>query len=612
MQTFKAGRPNAGEWACAFGLFLASWHLSSAQTLPLPPRALDAPDGSAFVQRVASLPLAEREGRIEAEVLRGNVPEFLRRLGPVTVQGVIDGATNRATFFVTPDYLAVGSDEDWVLTPLTPQAAQRLADATGCLLPTCRMVDAVYSSAEVKLVPSPIPPSAAMTSVEVFAQHSAKVRMQRTAQASAHPPGALAAGHKKDVVLSNRLTNAPGRVAIYGWHKPDGKPIQPLYTGHADTWVDYSHGIRLVHSTVEINGRTRPLAEVLRDPKLSTLFGDEGPLVSLRYPTNRTVAANAPALVRSPSVPAEFAWSTHRLFDERAATFQVLPDIRVQVNEPLALTSAPSNAPVVLVLYALPNGNTIEQTAGRKLKHGDDWHFDIQHIAAQTRFVRATDTNRLWVAAYLEAAQKSWPAWRKAHAAEPMLIPALVESLMRRHATHDLRVVLSGHSGGGSFIFGYLNGVERIPDAIERIAFLDANYAYDPAQGHTEKLAQWLKASERHFLTVLAYNDGVALLDGKPFVSATGGTWYRSHLMQTNLAAHFEFSRRTVAGLESLTALSNRVQLLLKENPERKILHTVQVERNGLIQSLFSGTALEGRGYDYLGPRAYGHWIQPE
>src|SRR6187401_2129053 len=48
-----------------------------------------------------------------------------------------------------------------------------------------------------------------------------------------------------------------------------------------------------------------------------------------------------------------------------------------------------------LVLFALPNGNSIEWTKGQKMsegtpseKAGEDWHFDIQHIAAQTRFAR--------------------------------------------------------------------------------------------------------------------------------------------------------------------------------------------------------------------------------
>ena len=71
--------------------------------------------------------------------------------------------------------------------------------------------------------------------------------------------------------------------------------------------------------------------------------------------------------------------------------------------------------PVLLIFYALPNGNTIEQTIGKVLKPDNDWHFDIQHIGAQMRWLRTELTNRTLVVAYLEAATKSWPTWRKAH-----------------------------------------------------------------------------------------------------------------------------------------------------------------------------------------------------
>ncbi|RYY00811.1 MAG: hypothetical protein EOO53_21265 [Gammaproteobacteria bacterium] len=32
----------------------------------------------------------------------------------------------------------------------------------------------------------------------------------------------------------------------------------------------------------------------------------------------------------------------------------------------------------MVIFYALPNGNTIEQTMGKLLQPGDDWHFDIK------------------------------------------------------------------------------------------------------------------------------------------------------------------------------------------------------------------------------------------
>lgn len=157
-------------------------------------------------------------------------------------------------------------------------------------------------------------------------------------------------------------------------------------------------------------------------------------------------------------------------------------------------------------------------------------------------------------------------------------------------------------------IFGYLNSVSSIPDDVERIAFLDANYAYE-TEKHRDKLAAWLKVSDQHFLVVLAYNDAVALLNGNSFVSATGGTWGRSHVMVRDLEGPFALTKDHTAEMERVRALDGRIQFLLKENPERKVLHTVLVERNGFIESMLIGTRLEGAGYVYFGDRAYSHYI---
>ena len=73
--------------------------------------------------------------------------------------------------------------------------------------------------------------------------------------------------------------------------------------------------------------------------------------------------------------------------------------------------------------------------------------------------------------------------------------------------------------------FGYLDGVPRIPDNIDRIAFLDSDYGYEDSF-HTKKIIEWLK-NENHKLVVLAYNDSLVIYNGKPLVSPTGGTWYR-------------------------------------------------------------------------------------
>ncbi len=195
-----------------------------------------------------ALDLTQRDKAIAGEVLAGNVPDFLRKFCPIMVTNVADGLTNVGTFFVTPDYLAVGADGNYFFTPVSPGTAQRIADRLACILPTRKMVNAIYAAAEVKLAPSPIPPSPAMTTVPIFVQHNATVRAQRMALTNLYPLGALVAGHKKDVVISARLAGATNKVAIYGWHQTNGVPIQPLYLGHVWWWVDYSQCIRLVSS----------------------------------------------------------------------------------------------------------------------------------------------------------------------------------------------------------------------------------------------------------------------------------------------------------------------------------------------------------------------------
>jgi len=550
--------------------------------LDLPPRPADAVSGRAFVARIAPLDREAREAAVEAEIGRGNVPAWWRRFVEVKWDG--------ATIFVAPDYLAVGADEDYFLAPLSPGVAQAIADRLGCVLPTRRMVDAIHRAAPLKLEPAPIPPSPGMTTIAVFAEHNTTVGAQRAAALAAHPAGTLVAGHKKDVVVTPRLASAPGKVAIYGWHRRDGSAIQPLYLGHTDAWVDYSHGVRLVRRMMMANGKPAAVPEVLADAERCALLSDEGPITHARYGESFS-AATATAVTR----PAT----------ETTEELRFEPGVRVLLNSPARLDPA---TPVRLVLFAAPAGNTIEHTIGRRLRPGDDWHFDIQHIGAQTRWLRARGGEANLVVAYLQADERSFVLWRRKHADHAARIVGIVDALRQRFSAP--KIVLAGHSAGGGFTFGYLDGVDRIPDDIERIAFLDSNYAYDAAKGHATKLAQWLRAAEAHRLVVLAYEDHVALLNGKTFVSANGGTWGRSQAMLADLAEAFPFAREDRAGgLQRHTALGGRVEFLLKENPEKAVLHTRQVELNGFIHALLAGTERAGQGYVYLGPRAYGEWI---
>jgi hypothetical protein len=552
-----------------------------AQTLDLPTRPPNARKGAEFASSIRDLSLKEREESILTEIKAGNMPTSLRTLVPVFVKS----GSIELTYFVAPDYLAVGSDDDDFLVPLSPGTAQKVADLLGCTLPTPRMVDDIYAKATLKLTPEPIPPSAAMTTVPVFLKHHEMILAQRKNA----PPGPLVAGHKKDVVIANRVFATRGKVAIYGWHRAVDQPIQPLYTGHTSAWVDYSHGIRLVQRKMLVNGQPRPIEDVLADPQLAPLLSSDGVMSRTRYPIAEEEEKKPPKAAPGSAID--------------VLPFE--PGVRVVIDRPATI----AEKPVLLVFFGLPNGNTIEQTIGKAIQTGDDWHFDIQHIGAQTRFLREAIPDRAVVVAYLENDLKSWPSWRRAHGDGG--IKAILDSVRSRFDPSRTRVVLAGHSGGGSLIFGYINTVDAIPDWVERIAFLDANYAYETAR-HRDKLERWLKASDRHFLCVLAYNDAVALLDGKTFVSAAGGTWGRSHLMQEDLDAAFPFNASFTPDRRRFTALGGRVEFFLTENPDKKILHTVQVEKNGFIESLLSGTKLEGVGYTYFGDRAYSRFIRAD
>lgn len=256
-------------------------------TLPLPERPADAPGGHEFAQRIARLSLRDREITIVQEILAGNVPSFCRTLRAVEVERNIGSRHYDLVFYVACDYVAVGSEEDYLYTPMTPSTAQYLADRLGCTLPTKRMVDVIYACASVKLRPQPISPSDQMTTVPVFLQHTDSIRSQFTRRGIGRTPTAIVAGHKKDIIISRKIYTLDrnyDRVVIYGWHRGIGDPIQPVYNGHHANYADYSHGVRLVASTAILNGDTVQVAEILRDPELCVLLSDEGIIPKPYYP----------------------------------------------------------------------------------------------------------------------------------------------------------------------------------------------------------------------------------------------------------------------------------------------------------------------------------------
>ena len=279
---------------------------TSAQTLNLPPRPANAPNGTQFTNIITSLSRDEREQWIYAQIISGNVPDWLRPLQPISVSA----SGHTATYYVTPDYIAIGSDADYFLMPMTPLLAQRLGDRLGYSLPTRKMVNQIWTNAAVKLSPAPIPWSPEMITVPVFSWHNYMVRTNRNAFTNSFPLGALVGGTKKDVIISARIyanfasPSITKPVVIYGWHYPSGAPIQPLYNGHEETYADYSHGIRFVQLNLTVDGGENTVTNVLTSAALCSLLSDDstgegstnGTIPLPRY----TVAPLAPIVMTHP------------------------------------------------------------------------------------------------------------------------------------------------------------------------------------------------------------------------------------------------------------------------------------------------------------------------
>jgi hypothetical protein len=255
-----------------------------------PPRPANALPGSQFIASLNKKDFGNRDELIAEEILRGNFPNFMRQLVPITV----NDKGNALIYYVMPDYLSIGNDADYVRAPLGASAAQTVADAFDCVLPTAKMSDQIWQAAKVKLAPEPMSGRTSnisgtqyspqeflkqkMSDTDAFLEHNNLIQQQLKNKS----PGTLVAGHKKDVILSNEA--GPDNVAIYGMHNTSGKPIQGMYTKHALNYRDYSHGIRLVDKKASLNGKQVDLVrDVLQNPEFAYLISSTGPLQVVSY-----------------------------------------------------------------------------------------------------------------------------------------------------------------------------------------------------------------------------------------------------------------------------------------------------------------------------------------
>ena len=178
LRVLTDGDPPAPVWGTFGGPRAYTKWVQPAPAIPHGPRMPRAAPWSSSGSP-ASAP-ADREEAIARELLRGNIcPDFLRKFQAVTIRGKDKAAREHtATVEVMPDYLAVGSDTDFVRVPMTPQTAQRdrrrlrlcAADPQG-------RGRGIPQARSVKL--EPIPLTEAREAVETFADHNRRIEKQR-------------------------------------------------------------------------------------------------------------------------------------------------------------------------------------------------------------------------------------------------------------------------------------------------------------------------------------------------------------------------------------------------------------------------------------------------
>lgn len=255
--------------------------------------------GSEFAVAVAGMDQVARESAILAAVGEGWMPAWLLTAKWRPVKVTRKGHT--LVYFVSPDYFAIGTDDDYIRMPMRPATFQTIADAFYAIMPTKHMVDATWASATCKLAPHPFSPDAAMVTVPRFVESNTAIQGELAA-VGCGPETSLVAGDKKDVVIGPNLDGT--RVAIYGWHQVTGKPIQSYPGPHTVDHVDYSHGARLVSRHALLDDVLVDLATVFTDPDLYPMVSDQGMFEP--YFPNAGSGGKAPPDVPIPITPASY------------------------------------------------------------------------------------------------------------------------------------------------------------------------------------------------------------------------------------------------------------------------------------------------------------------
>lgn len=249
----------------------------------LPSREANALSLDKWVKLCDTTEFWNREHHIVKQVLSGNVPDSLRYLHEISFTTLIVDSIgilstpHEVRIWVSCDYLSIGDNQSFMRMPMGPLSAQEIADSLECTLPTAYMVERINEVAQGCIDPFPFRPVGDRNCKPMVFQDSHNA-IKALMKAKGYHFGQFISGLKKDIVLTCRLANEPRyhkNVAIYGWHRPNGKHIQPVYVRHVNWYVDYSHGVRLVDRTCTIDGKEMDIRKILESPMLFRLLSDE-------------------------------------------------------------------------------------------------------------------------------------------------------------------------------------------------------------------------------------------------------------------------------------------------------------------------------------------------
>jgi hypothetical protein len=263
-----------------------------------------------------------REKEIFDAITGGQAPPFMSKLVNIELKKGVHFTTIKKDGHdvvaivcqVTPDYLSVGTNDDYVRMPMRPATAQKIADKFKCLLPTRKLVDALESqpfckkAAHVNLPQSNVPAALKekyrakakpedrnnpalnpdflayqeyMHTTDAYLVHNNQIN---EGELKGVAVGKLVSGHKKDIVLPAQT----GKVVIYDWPK-SGK--RSVHGTHGSFYADYSHGVRLVRDNIVLDfggwgDNTMSFADALKHPEIHKAFAD-APILKPRYDTDK-------------------------------------------------------------------------------------------------------------------------------------------------------------------------------------------------------------------------------------------------------------------------------------------------------------------------------------